>query len=59
MNGEIMMAFLSGIILYLPTVAFFVAFAKFLNEGDNSISRGLTNETKNRNRRNDPVRNLF
>jgi hypothetical protein len=50
------MEILTSIILYLLVVALFIAFGKFLKECDDSMSKGMNNETTNRNRRHTPAR---
>ena len=53
------MEILIGIVLYLIVVMSVVSFGKFLNECDDSLLKGMKNETTNRKRLYYPARNLF
>ena len=53
------MEILIGFILYLIVVMSVVSFGKFLKECDDSLLKGMKNETTNRKRLYYPARNLF
>ena len=53
------MEILVGVILYLLVIALFVAFGKFLKNGDDSMLKEMMNEAKNRSQRRFPVHDPF
>lgn len=50
------MEILIGIFLYLLVVVFIIAFGKFLKKCDDSLLKGMKNETMNRNQLHYPAR---
>ena len=49
-KGVDIMTLLSGVIIYLITVALIIAFGRFLHECDNALSNRFTDEVYNRKR---------